>query len=101
MLVCTIAAKTASTVTSRCASSPPVIEAVMAVDLGFAGMTDPDITGQTISPRRELGELGNIRLHRLSAGRHIELVDRPTALQHKILDAFDVDTNAWSRAKIS
>jgi hypothetical protein len=48
-----------------------------------------------------LAELGAIRLHRLNAGRHIELVDRPTKLQHQILDAFGVEANAWSRARIS
>ena len=78
-----------------------VIEAVMGNDLELAGVKDPDIAEQTISPRRALAELGAIRLHRLNAGRHIELVDRPTKLQHQILDAFGVEANAWSRARIS
>ena len=78
-----------------------VIEAVMGNDLERAGVKDPDIADQTISPRRALAELGTIRLHKLNAGRHIELVDRPTTLQHQILDAFGVEAHAWSRARIS
>jgi hypothetical protein len=78
-----------------------VIEAVMGNDLAAGGVKDPDLAEQTMSPRRALAELGAIRLHKLSAGRHIELVDRPTKLQHQILDAFGVDTTAWSRARIS
>jgi transposase len=78
-----------------------VIEAVMGNDLEHAGVKDPDITGQTISPRRALAEIGTIRLHKLNAGRHIELVDRPTNLQRQILDALRIEANAWSRARIS
>jgi len=78
-----------------------VIEAVMGNDLEHAGVKDPDIADQTISPRRALAELGTIRLHKLNAGRHIELVDRPTNLQRQILDAWRVEANAWSRARIS
>jgi transposase len=78
-----------------------VIEAVMGNDLEHAGVKDPDIADQTISPRRALAELGTIRLHKLNAGRHIELVDRPTNLQRQILDALRIEANAWSRARIS
>ncbi|MGA9077403.1 MAG: IS1634 family transposase [Acidimicrobiales bacterium] len=78
-----------------------VIEAVMGNDLQHAGVKDPDIADQTISPRRALAELGTIRLHKLNAGRHIELVDRPTTLQRQILDAWRIEADAWSRARIS
>jgi hypothetical protein len=37
----------------------------------------------------------------LDAGRRIELVDRPTPLQRKILDALSVDTSTWNRAAIA
>ena len=56
-----------------------------------AGVKDPDLTEQMMTPRRALAELGTIRLHKLNAGRHIELVDRPTKLQHEILAAFGVE----------
>ncbi|MGB9111541.1 MAG: IS1634 family transposase [Acidimicrobiales bacterium] len=78
-----------------------VIEAVMGNDLEQAGVKDPDLPEQTMTPRRALAELGTIRLHKLNAGRRIELVDRPTKLQQQVLAAFGVDASAWSRAKIS
>ena len=78
-----------------------VIEAVMGNDLEQAGVKDPDLPEQTMTPRRALAELGTIRLHKLNAGRRIELVDRPTKLQQQVLAAFGVDATAWSRAKIS
>lgn len=78
-----------------------VIEAVMAEDLARAGVQDPDIDGQVMTPRRALAELANIRLHRLDAGRRIELVDRPTPRQREILDALSVDTSNWNRAAIA
>jgi transposase len=64
-----------------------VIEAVMGNDLELASVKDPDLPGQTISPRRAIAELAEIRLHRLSAGRSVEVIDRPTRLQRQILDA--------------
>ena len=78
-----------------------VVEAAMDNDLERAGVRDPDIEQQTISPRRALAELSNLRLHKLNADRRIKLVDRPTKLQHQLLDAFDIEANAWSRARIS
>lgn len=77
------------------------IEAVMGEDLAKAGVTDPDITGQVLTPRRALAQLAEIRRHRLHAGREIDVVDRPTALQRSILDAFGVDTSGWNRARIA
>ena len=44
-----------------------------------------------MTPRRALAELAGIRLHKLRAGRDIQLIDRPTDLQRQILDAFGVD----------
>ncbi len=78
-----------------------VVEAVMGNDLERSGVKDPDLPEQTMTPRRALAELGAIRLHKLNAGRRIELVDRPTKLQQQILAAFGVDATAWVRAKIS
>jgi transposase len=78
-----------------------VIEAVIAEDLSRADVRDPDIDDQVMTPRRALAELANIRLHRLLAGRRIELVDRPTPLQRKILDALSVDSSTWNRAAIA
>ena len=39
-----------------------VIEAVMGKDFARAGVIDPDLTDQVISPRRALAELDRIRL---------------------------------------
>jgi hypothetical protein len=78
-----------------------VIEAVIAEDLVRADVRDPDIDDQVMAPRRALAELANIRLHRLDAGRRIELVDRPTPLQRKILDALSVETSTWNRVAIA
>ncbi|MGH9189915.1 MAG: hypothetical protein ACRD0Q_07785 [Acidimicrobiales bacterium] len=50
-----------------------VIEALMEADLRAAGVADPDIDDQVISPRRALRELGRIRRVTLTvAGRSIE-----------------------------
>lgn len=78
-----------------------VVEAVMGNDLELAGVKDPDLLDQTISPRRAIAELAEIRLHRLSAGRSVEVIDRPTPLQRQILDAFGVDASGWVKARIS
>ena len=78
-----------------------VIEAVVGDDLELAGVKDPELTDQTISPRRALAELAEIRLHRLNAGRQLEVIDRPSALQRQILDAFGVDATGWARARIA
>ncbi|MHB1988223.1 MAG: hypothetical protein ACYCSF_09580, partial [Acidimicrobiales bacterium] len=37
----------------------------------------------------------------LSAGRSVEVIDRPTPLQRQILDAFGVEVTGWARARIS
>jgi hypothetical protein len=78
-----------------------VIEAVMGNDLEQAAVKDPDIAEQTISVRRALAELGEIRRHRPNTGRQLEVIDRPSPLQRQILDAVGVDTGSWARAKIS
>lgn len=79
-----------------------VIEAVMAEHLTRAGVMDPEIPEQVMTPRRALVELSHIRRHHLDeAGHHIEFVDRPTADQRAILEAMAVDTSDWIRAAIS
>jgi hypothetical protein len=64
-----------------------VIEAVITEDLARADVRDPEIDDQVMTPRRALAELSMIRLHKLEAGRSIELVNRPTPLQRTILEA--------------
>lgn len=76
------------------------IEAVMAEDLAVARVMDPDLHDQVLTPRRALAELGRIRLHRFNAGRHVEVVDRPSGLASQVLDAFGVEATAWSKARI-
>lgn len=79
-----------------------VIEAVMGHDLENAEVKGPDLPEQTMTPRRALVELGRIRQHHLDVeGRQIDLIDRPSALQAKILSAFGVDTSTWSKATIA
>ena len=78
-----------------------VIEAVMGSDLETAQVADPDLPGQTMTPRRALAELTKIRRHHLKAGRDIVVVDRPTPIQRQVLDAFGVDTIAWDKATIA
>jgi hypothetical protein len=79
-----------------------VIEALMAADLRAADVRDPDLDDQHLSPARALRELARIRAVAIEAGeRHIELVTRRSALQANVLDAFGVDTTAWSRARIA
>jgi Transposase DDE domain len=79
-----------------------VIEALIGRDLQSAGVADPDIPSQTITARRALAALAEIRQHHLdTVGRHIELVDRPNPLQHDILAALDLDTAHWAKATIT
>jgi len=79
-----------------------VIEALMEADLRTAGVADPDLDEQIISPRRALVELGRIRQATIVAGEgHIHVVTRRNALQAKVLTAFGVDTSAWDRARIT
>jgi hypothetical protein len=62
------------------------IEAVMAKDLVNAKVMDPDLPFQSMTPRRALSLLKEIRLELVSAGDHnIELVSRRSALQAKVL----------------
>ena len=63
-----------------------VVEAVMEADLRAAGVGDPDIDDQVISPRRSLRELGRIRRVTLTvAERTLERDTRRSALQDRIL----------------
>ncbi len=79
-----------------------VIEAVMTKDLARAGVMDPDLTHQVLSPRRALAELDRIRLNTIEAGeRHVTVVTRRNALQVQVLKAFGVDTSSWDRATIA
>lgn len=79
-----------------------VIEAVMGKDFARAGVIDPDLTDQVISPRRALAELDRIRLVAMHAnGRSIRVVTKRNALQAKILTAFGVNTSGWDKADIA
>ncbi len=76
-----------------------VIEALMDADLRAAGVADPDIDDQVISPRRALRELGRIRRVTLTvAERIIERDTRHSALQDRILAAFGVEPGSWAPA---
>jgi len=74
-----------------------VIEAVMALDLARAKITDPDLDGQQLSARRALRELERIRMIRFVDANDNErqVITRPGPFQAKILAAFGVDTSAW------
>ena len=78
-----------------------VIEAVIGNDLAAAEVRDPDLPEQVMTPRRALAELGKIRLHKLNAGRDIEIIDRPTTLQRSILEALRIEAGSWGKAHIS
>jgi transposase len=79
-----------------------VIEAVMAKDLAAAGVMDPDLDGQVISPRRALSELDRVRQVSLAAnGRQITVITKRNALQAKILAAFGVNTSSWDKAHLA
>ena len=78
------------------------IEAVMAKDLAAAKVMDPNLAFQTMTPRRALAELADVRLELVRAGeRTIELVSRPKPAQSKVLNAFGVDTSGWGKASIA
>ena len=77
------------------------VEAVIGEQLRQHQVMDPDETDQVMTLRRALHNLAQLRRHRLHAGREIDVIDRPTALQRQILDALDVDTAGWNRARIS
>jgi transposase len=74
-----------------------VIEAVMALDLARAKITDPDLEGQQLTARRALRELERIRMIRFVDANDNErqVITRPGPFQAKILAAFGVDTSAW------
>jgi len=79
-----------------------VIEAVIANQLTDAGINDPNVADQTITPRRALAELNRIRIHHLTAGdRQVTVTTRRTPLQAAILAALDVDTHTWDNATIT
>ena len=79
-----------------------VIEAVMALDLARAKITDPDLTEQVLSARRALRELERIRMIRFvdSNDEERQVITRPGPFQASILTAFGVDTSAW-RSRIA
>jgi transposase len=78
------------------------IEAVMAKDLINAKVMDPDLPFQSMTPRRALSLLKDVRLELVSAGDHnIELVSRRSPLQAKVLRALHVDTSTWDKATIA
>jgi hypothetical protein len=78
------------------------IEAVMAKDLAYAKVMDPDLPFQSMTPRRALSILKDVRVQLISAGEHrVKLVNRRNALQAKVLKAFGVDTSAWGKAEIA
>lgn len=79
-----------------------VIESVIANNLDAASIEDPNLQGQTITPRRALAELNRIRVHHLTAGdRNIQVTTRRNALQASICAALDVDTRTWDKATIT
>jgi len=78
------------------------IEAVMAQDLVKAKLTDPDLPFQSMTPRRALALLKEVRLQHISTGnKQIKLVNRRSVLQAKVLKALRVDTSTWSKAEIA
>ena len=74
-----------------------VIEAVMGKDLARAGVKDPELDDQAMTPRRALRTLARIRAVRLVADNGIErrVITKPSALQASILAAVGVDTSTW------
>jgi hypothetical protein len=70
----------------------------MAKDLVNASVMDPDLRFQSMTPRRALSLLKEVRLELVSAGdQNIELVTRRSALQDKVLRALKVDTSTLTR----
>jgi hypothetical protein len=79
-----------------------VIEAVMGADLERAGIADPDIASQVISPRRALAELDRIRRVTLDVDdRDVRVITKRNATQAKILAALGVNTSTWDKADIT
>jgi hypothetical protein len=75
------------------------IEAVMAKDLLRAKVMDPDLPFQSMTPRRALALLKEVRIQHLAAGtQQIKPVSRHNALQAKVMRALSVDTSTGSKA---
>ena len=74
-----------------------VIEAVMAIDLAAAKLTDPDLGDQVLSARRALRELERVRMIRFVDANDNErqVITRPGPFRAKILAALGVDTSPW------
>lgn len=78
------------------------IEALIAKDLEAAKVGDPDIDGQTLSPKRALRELERIRLVKIMAGdKEMAVVTRRSPLQSQILKALGADTSAWKAPQVA
>lgn len=78
------------------------IEALIGKDLADAGVMDPNLTHQHLSPRRALSELQEIRRQLITAGmRTVDLVSRRSSFQQKVLRALHVDTSSWDKATIA
>lgn len=78
------------------------IEAVMARDLVLAKVADPNLPYQSMTPRRALAELREVRVQHIAAGdTEIRLVNRRNAVQAKVLKALHVETSTWSKAEIA
>lgn len=75
-----------------------LIEAVIGRHLADAGIADPDLTEQTITPRRALRTLERVRAVQLAAddGTRRQVITKPDAHQAAILAALHVDTTAWT-----
>jgi hypothetical protein len=79
-----------------------VIEAVMAIDLAAAKLTDLDLGDQVLSARQAVRELERLRMIRFvdPNGEERQVVTRPNPLQASILTAFGVGTFTW-RSRIA
>jgi transposase len=79
-----------------------VIETLMNKALVAADVRDPDIDTQHLTARRAFRELNRIHRVNISIGnRHVTLTTRRTGLQHRILNALNVDTGSWAKADIT
>ncbi|MBV6508725.1 MAG: hypothetical protein JJLCMIEE_01791 [Acidimicrobiales bacterium] len=79
-----------------------VIEALIAADLRRAGLRDPDLVDQHLTPVRALRELGRVHAITIHAGeRTVQVITRRSPLQAQILAALGVDTTSWAKATLS
>lgn len=77
------------------------IEALLGQALARADIRDPDLKDQTITARRALAELHQVRQVTLTADdTTIQAVTTRSPLQAQILKAFGVDTSAWKKPHI-